>query len=230
MGVFGAISYLPLYLQGVLGMTAWSTGLVILVLSMGWTAGSLLAGQGINVVGYRLVAVAGMSLLAAGYFLLVAPQLKAGLVAITLSSGAIGLGMGLANLTTLVAAQTAVAHQRIGVATSTLMLFRTFGGAFAVSLLGTVMLGYMQNRLAQLKASNTAVPAELWDKLANPQNLLQPSTRAELPADLLAQMIPALDNALWHAFLTGFGLMIAGIAAACFMAGYTPANTPRPQK
>ena len=230
MGVFGAISYLPLYLQGVLGMTAWSTGLVILVLSMGWTAGSLLAGQGINGVGYRLVAVAGMSLLAAGYFLLVAPQLKAGMVAITLSSVAIGLGMGLANLTTLVAAQTAVAHQRIGVATSTLMLFRTFGGAFAVSLLGTVMLGYMQNRLAQLKASNTAVPAELWDKLANPQNLLQPSTRAELPTDLLAQMIPALDNALWYAFLTGFGLMIVGIFTACFMAGYTPANTPRPQK
>jgi EmrB/QacA subfamily drug resistance transporter len=230
MGVFGAISYLPLYLQGVLGMTAWGTGLVILVLSMGWTAGSLLAGQGINRVGYRLVALVGMSLLAAGYFLLIAPQFKASIVPFTISSLVIGLGLGMANLTTLVAAQTTVPHQRIGVATSTLMLFRTFGGAFAVSLLGTVMLGHMQSRLAQLRASNTAVPAALWDKLANPQNLLQPSTRAEIPGDLLAQLIPVLDDALWYAFLTGFGLMIIGIAAACFMAGYTPATTPRPEK
>jgi EmrB/QacA subfamily drug resistance transporter len=230
MGVFGAISYLPLYLQGVLGMTAWATGLVILLLSMGWTAGSLLAGQGINRVGYRAVAIAGMSLLTLGYFLLIAPQFKAGIAALGASSFAIGVGMGLANLTSLVAAQTTVPHQRIGVATSTLMLFRTFGGAFAVSLLGTVMLGHMQTRLAQLKTSNTAVPAELWDKLANPQNLLQPSTRAAIPGDLLAQLIPVLDDALWHAFMTGFALMLIGIAAACFMAGYTPANTPRPQK
>jgi hypothetical protein len=229
MGVFGAISYLPLYLQGVLGMTAWGTGLVILLLSMGWTAGSLLAGQGINCVGYRLVAIAGMSLLALGYVLLIAPQFKAGIAALTVSSVAIGLGMGLANLTSLVAAQTSVAHQRIGVATSTLMLFRTFGGAFAVSLLGTVMLGHIQSRLAQLTASNTAVAPALWDKLANPQNLLQPNTRAEIPSDLLGQLIPVLDDALWYAFLSGLVLMIIGVAAACFMAGYTPANTPRPK-
>jgi EmrB/QacA subfamily drug resistance transporter len=228
MGVFGAISYLPLYLQGVLGMTAWATGLVVLMLSMGWTAGSFLAGQGINRIGYRLVALAGMSLLAFGYFLLIVPQFKAGIAAITAASFAIGVGMGLANLTSLVAAQTSIAQQRIGVATSTLMLFRTFGGAFAVSLLGTVMLARMQSGLAQLRTANKAIPAELWDKLANPQNLLQPSTRAEIPGDLLAQLIPVLDNALWHAFLTGFALMVVGIAAACFMAGYTPATTPRP--
>jgi EmrB/QacA subfamily drug resistance transporter len=227
MGVFGAISYLPLYLQGVLGMTPWGSGLLILLLSMGWTAGSLLAGQGINRLGYRWIALAGMSLMAAGYFLLIAPQIKAGLAAIAISALVIGLGMGLANLTTLVAAQTAVPYQRIGVATSTLMLFRTFGGAFAVSLLGTVMLGHMQSRLAQLQRANTAVAGNLWGKLANPQNLLQPSTRAEIPGDLLAQLIPVLDEALCYAFLTGFGLMLIGIGAACLMAGYTPANTPR---
>jgi len=230
MGVFGAISYLPLYLQGVLGMTASGTGLVLLVLSMGWTAGSLLAGQGINRIGYRLVAIAGMSLLVFGYLLLIAPRAGAGALDVIIGSLAIGVGMGLANLTTLVAAQTAVSPHRIGVATSTLMLFRTFGGAFAVSLLGTVMLGRMQSALAQLKNSNTAVPPELWDKLANPQNLLQASTRAEIPVDLLAHLIPALGDALWYAFLTGFALMVIGIAAGCFMAGYTPASTPRPQK
>jgi EmrB/QacA subfamily drug resistance transporter len=230
MGVFGAISYLPLYLQGVSGMSAWATGLIILVLSMGWTAGSVLAGQGINRLGYRAVAIAGMALLAFGYLLLIMPHLQAGAGIMAASALAIGVGMGLANLTTLVAAQTSVAHQRIGVATSTVMLFRTFGGAFAVSLLGTVMLAHMQTRLAQLKTANTEVLPALWEKLANPQNLLQPDTRAEIPDALLTQLVPALDDALWRAFAAGFGLMLIGIAAACFMAGHTPANTPRPKE
>lgn len=229
MGVFGAISYMPLYLQGVLGMTATGTGLVILALSMGWTIGSLVAGQGIDKIGYRLVAAAGMLLLALGYGVLVVPYLNFGIVAVILSATAIGIGMGMANLTTLVAAQSSVAPQRIGVATSTVMLFRTFGGAFAVSLMGTVMLGQMQKSLGQLRAANANVAASVWDKLANPQNLLEPATRAQISAELLPSLIASLGDALWYAFLTGFILMIVGVAASFSLANYTPATTPRPQ-
>ena len=228
MGVFGAISYLPLYLQGVMGTTATATGLVLLALSMGWTIGSLTAGQGINKVGYRWVAAAGMMLLAFGYGVFIAPQSEVGLIAIVLSATAIGIGMGMANLTTLVAAQTAVAHLRIGVATSTVMLFRTFGAAFAVSLMGTVMLGQLQKSLSQLRAANTNVAALVWEKLANPHNLLEPATRGQIPGELLPRLIASLGDALWYAFLTGFVLMIVGVAVSFSMANYTPATTPRP--
>ncbi|HLN88334.1 MAG TPA: MFS transporter, partial [Candidatus Limnocylindrales bacterium] len=227
MGVFGAISYLPLYLQGVLGITATGTGLIILALSMGWTIGSLTAGQAINKIGYRLVAAAGMLLLALGYGVFVLPYLNFGIAAVVLSASAIGIGMGMANLTTLVAAQTAVAHHRIGVATSTVMLFRTFGGAFAVSLMGTVMLGHMQTSLTRLRAANTNVTASVWEKLANPQNLLEPATRGQISPELLPRLIASLGDALWYAFLTGFSLMIVGVALSLSMADYTPATTPR---
>ena len=227
MGVFGAISYMPLFLQGVIGMAASRAGLVIMILSMGWTVGSLLAGRWINRFGYRFAAVAGMSFLVAGYAILVAPWFSSSLVAIGLSAGAVGVGMGLANLTTLVAAQTSVAPQRIGVATSTIMLFRTFGAAFAVSVMGTVMLSQMQGSLGQLRAANPTVDASIWSKLANPQNLLEPLTRAQVPADLLPKLIASLSDALWYAFLTGFVLMLLGLAVSFFMASYTPANTPR---
>jgi MFS family permease len=229
MGVFGAVSYLPLYLQGVLGLAASRAGLVILVLSMGWTVGSLLAGRVINRAGYRLVALAGMGLLALGYFLIVIPQASAAIIAVVISSLAIGTGMGLANLTTLVAAQTAVAHQRIGVATSTVMLFRTFGGAFAVSVMGTVMLGRMQQSFSQLKSANPQVAAAVWQKLASPQNLLEPTTRALVPVELLPKLIASLGDALWYAFMAGFVLMLIGVVVSFSMASYTPANTPRPQ-
>jgi len=227
MGVFGAISYMPLFLQGVRGMTASGAGLVILILSMGWTAGSLLAGRWINIFGYRFAAVAGMSLLAAGYAIFIAPWFSTSIVAVACSAGAIGVGMGMANLTTLVAAQSSVAPQRIGVATSTVMLFRTFGAAFAVSVMGTVMLSQMQNSLALLRAANPTVDANMWAKLANPQNLLEPLTRAQIPADLLPELITSLNDALWHAFFVGFVLMLLGLAASCYMANSTPANTPR---
>jgi hypothetical protein len=227
MGVFGAIAYIPLYLQGVLGFTASGAGMALLLLSMGWTAGSLLAGRLINQKGYRLVSAAGMMLLALGFGLFIIPS-EVGIVTILVSAIAIGLGMGLANLTTLVAAQTAVWPQRIGVATSTIMLFRTFGGAFAVSLMGTVLLSRMQRGLARLDSSGTDLAGELREKLTHPQNLLEPATRALIPPDLLPKLVALLADSIWYAFLTALALMLLGIGISLYLGSYTPANTPKP--
>jgi hypothetical protein len=111
-----------------------------------------------------------------------------------------------------------VAPQRIGVATSTIMLFRTFGSAFAVSLMGTVMLARMQQTLSQLRAAHAQVDETLWNKLANPQNLLEPVTRAQIPAELLPSLTASLGDALWCAFLTGLVLMLLAVGASFFMA------------
>jgi EmrB/QacA subfamily drug resistance transporter len=229
MGVFGAITYIPLYLQGVLGLTASGAGMTLLLLSMAWTVGSLLAGRLINRRGYRLVSAAGMILLAFGFGLFVIWS-EVGIGTILISATAIGTGMGLANLTTLVAAQTTVWPQRIGVATSTIMLFRTFGGAFAVSLMGTVLLSQMQRGLARLSSGETgALTGELRDKLAHPQNLLEPATRALIPSDLLPKLVELLAGSIWYAFLTGFALMLLGIAFSLSLGNYTPASTPKPE-
>jgi predicted MFS family arabinose efflux permease len=228
MGVFGAISYLPLYLQGVTGLTASRAGMVLLFLSVTWTTGSLIAGQALNRVGYRGVAAIGMFLLAGGYSLFVLFKSDLGVAAVAVAAALIGTGMGMANLTTLVAVQNSVPHQRIGVATSTLMLFRTFGGAFAVSLMGTVLLSRMQYSLGQLSGGNLS--AALLDKLAHPQNLLEPATRLQIPPELLPRMIAILGEAIWYAFLTGFALMIIGVAASFFMANRTPADGAKPMK
>jgi EmrB/QacA subfamily drug resistance transporter len=231
MGVFGAISYLPLYLQGALGISASRAGMVLLLLSLGWTGGSLLAGHLINRKGYRFVTVAGMVLLAVGYGFFIAPQRHLAIAGILLSAVCIGLGMGMANLTTLVAAQSAVWTRRIGVATSTIMLFRTFGGAFSVSLMGMVLLNRMQVGLEDLSGPGVAAlsPA-MREKIANPQNLLEPATRALVPPELLPGLIGILGDAVWYAFAVMFGLMLAGILASLLMAPYTPATTPRPNE
>ena len=224
MGVFGAISYLPLYLQGVAGLTASRAGMILLFLSVAWTAGSLIAGQLLNRVGYRASAATGMFLLAAGYGLFVVFKSDLNVFWVAVSGTLIGTGMGMANLTTLVAVQNSVSAQRIGVATSTIMLFRTFGGAFAVSLMGTVLLNQMQRGLGGL--SQNGLPAALLDKLAQPQNLLEPATRLQVSPELLPRLITILGDAIWYAFATGFALMIIGVACSLLMANSTPAAQP----
>jgi EmrB/QacA subfamily drug resistance transporter len=227
MGVFGAISYLPLYLQGVLGMSATGAGLILLLLSLGWTAGSLIAGHSINRSGYRRVAGAGMICMAVGFGIFVVTGHPVSLLLVLLASLLIGVGMGTANLTTLVAAQNAVPIRRIGVATSTLMLFRTFGGAFCISLMGTVLLNRMQQGLEKV---GSGLSATLRDKVADPQNLLESATRASIPLEFLPQLIDLLADSIWYAFLTAFLLMIIGCAVSAGMSSYTPANTPRPDE
>jgi predicted MFS family arabinose efflux permease len=228
MGVFGAISYLPLYLQGVTGLTASRAGMVLLFLSVAWTAGSLLAGQGMGRIGYRAVTATGMLCMAVGYSFFVFSISDLTTVSVIVSAALIGIGMGLANLTTLVAVQNSVSHQRIGVATSTVMLFRTFGGAFAVSLMGTVLLHRMQRGLTGL--SGSGLSEALLDKLAHPQNLLEPATRVQIPSELLPRLIGILGEALWYAFLTGFLLMVAGVALSYFMPATTPADAEKRQR
>jgi EmrB/QacA subfamily drug resistance transporter len=231
MGVFGAISYLPLYLQGVVGTSASQAGMALLLLSAGWTVGSLLAGQGINRFGYRWVSAAGMVLLALGYCFFLGPTTPVPTPIALINGILIGTGMGLANLTTLVAAQSTVPKHRIGVATSTIMLFRTFGGAFGISLMGTLLLVQMHQELAQLTSRSGAdLSPELRDKIANPQNLLEPATRALIPSELLPPLVDTLANALWYAFAAAFVLMLLGIATSLFMAHHTPAKTPRADK
>jgi hypothetical protein len=172
-----------------------------------------------------------MALIAFGYALFLVANSNLRIWGVVVSAIAIGIGMGLANLTTLVAAQTAVWTHRIGVATSTLMLFRTFGGAFAVSLMGTVLLNNMEKRLTELGgASDGALSAALKDKLAHPQNLLEPSTRALIPPELLPKLVDALGSAIGYAFLTMFLLMLLGIIPSLFMSRYTPTSTPRPEE
>lgn len=228
MGVFGAISYLPLYLQGVTGLTASRAGMVLLFLSLAWTVGSLVAGQAIDHIGYRTVAVTGMLLMALGYSFFVAFESKLTVVWVIASAALIGSGMGMANLTTLVSVQNSVSHQRIGVATSTLMLFRTFGGAFAVSLMGTVLLNQMQRGLSAL--SGSGLPTDLLEKLAQPQNLLEPAMRMQIPPELLPRLIAILGDAIWFAFAVGLSLMIAGVAIGFSMASPAPAKTEKPLK
>ncbi len=218
MGIFGVIGFLPLYVQGALGGSATLAGLTLLPLSVGWTVGSLTSGRVTPVWGYRRVCATGMTLMVSGYIPFMVLEEAGGMTVMLIATFASGTGMGMTNVTALVAAQSAVPFQNLGVATSTLMLFRTIGGALIISIMGSILLQRMNAAFTviatELKAS---LPQSVLEKLLNPQNLLDPATRALIPADLMPSLIGALVNALWWAFLVGLTAAVAGLVLSCFL-------------
>jgi EmrB/QacA subfamily drug resistance transporter len=226
MGMFGIISYLPLYVQGALGADAARAGFTLVVASLGWTAGSFIAGAGMNRLGYRAVSIAGMLLMAVGYGAFVAAGSPLGYFSVLAIGAVIGVGMGMVTITSMVAAQNAAPLSQLGVATSTIMLARMLGGAFGIALMGGVLVGRMERRLIEVSfGAFSDVGGGLLKKLANPQNLLDPVTRALIPDSLQKVLIEILAGSLWHAFLAGFFVMLIGLAASFFMSADTPGAT-----
>jgi len=218
MGIFGIIGYVPLYVQGALGKTAAVAGMSLLPVSVGWTAGSLFAGWIMNGWGYRKVCMAGMLVMLSGYVLLLTLQTSSDLTTLITAVSAIGVGMGTVNVTALVAAQGGVPFQHLGVATSTVMLFRTFGGALVLSIMGSVLLRSMNTSLSNLaESAATSLPDAIQQKLMNPQSLLEPATRALIPDRLLPVLTESLVDALWWAFLVGLTAVAIGLGLSFFI-------------
>jgi hypothetical protein len=162
--------------------------------------------------------------MAFGYGVFVWAGARLGLATVLAIGAVIGVGMGIVTLTSMVAAQNGVPRSRLGVATSTVMLARMFGGAFGIALMGSVLFSRMQRELIALSAgSASGLSTGLMQKLADPQNLLEPSTRALIPESLLGPLVGILRGSIWQAFVAGFFVMLIGLAVSLLMPASTPA-------
>ncbi|PYM64200.1 MAG: MFS transporter, partial [Candidatus Rokuibacteriota bacterium] len=139
VAVFGAISFVPLFLQSVTGTTATGAGMVLTPFILGWVAMSVTSARLVLRIGYRTVVMAGMACLT-GAFLLFTRW------SATLSQGEAmrdvllaGVGMGLVVVPMLIAVQSAVPRSDLGAATSMTQFFMSVGGAVGLSVMGAVM-------------------------------------------------------------------------------------------
>ncbi|MBI2080483.1 MAG: MFS transporter [candidate division NC10 bacterium] len=141
VGMFGAISFLPLFVQGVLGGSATLAGSVLTPMSLGWSSGSTLGGRLVNRMGYRALGLAGMSLMAAAYLRLAHLTAGSGLAGIIGTVFVLGLGMGFVTVTTVVAVQNAVRREDLGIATTAPFFFRNIGATVGVAVMGAILTG-----------------------------------------------------------------------------------------
>lgn len=136
--VVGLTSYVPLYVQGVLGHNALVGGFAVAALTVGWPIAASTAGRVYLRIGFRSTALIGaaVALLGAGLLALLAVDSSVWFVAVTCF--VVGLGMGWIASPTLIAAQAAAEWQIRGVVTGTNMFARSMGSAVGIAVFGAL--------------------------------------------------------------------------------------------
>ena len=171
-GMFGVIIYLPLFMQGVLGVSATRSGNLLTPLMMGAVFGSFVSGQTVSRTGrYKHVAVMGSAFLAAGMVLFARMDPQTTRTYVALGMVIAGLGMGFVQPVYTVAVQNVAPRRQMGAATSSTIFFRSIGSTVGVAAFGSLMLTQYHADFAR------AVPAELPPRLltyfTNPLLLMQ---------------------------------------------------------
>ncbi|MBE7434437.1 MAG: MFS transporter [Anaerolineales bacterium] len=189
--LFGSISFIPLFVQSVLGTSATQAGITISPMLLGWVASSIIGTRILLKVGYRRLAIIGTFLLVVGSFFM--SQIDAGTdqIAMMVFVMLMGIGMGFSIPSFLIAVQTMVYRRYLGTATSTMQFSRSMGGTLGVSVMGAVLTARLS---ANLAASN--LDPELVSQL------LEPTPAAGLVVNESARL--ALADAISAVFVIAF--------------------------
>jgi MFS family permease len=172
MGMFGVIIYLPLYMQGVLGVSATQSGNLLTPLMMGAVVGSITGGQTVSRTGkYKGVALAGSALVAAGMIVFARMGTDTARLSVVYGMVVAGLGMGLLQPVYTIAVQNVAPRRQMGAATSSTIFFRSIGSTVGVAAFGSIMLTRYHTDFARTMPAH--VPAAAMPYFSNPLLLVQ---------------------------------------------------------
>jgi EmrB/QacA subfamily drug resistance transporter len=147
--MFGAVNFLPQYMQYVQGASATSSGLLLLPLMFGMLAVMLTTGQLITRNGrYRVYPIIGGAVMTVGMLILLMLKVDTGTAASSALTVVVGLGMGFIMQNTMLVTQNSVELRDMGAASGSVTLFRTIGGSLGVALLGSIYTNRLQDTIS----------------------------------------------------------------------------------
>jgi EmrB/QacA subfamily drug resistance transporter len=152
MAMFGAISFVPLFMQSVTRASATEAGFVLTPFVLGWISLSITSARLVLRIGYRSVVIAGMACLTIAFMLFTRWGESLGQWGAMRDVLLAGVGMGLTMVPMLIAVQSAVPRTQLGAATSMTQFFRTIGGMVGLSVMGTVMAQRLETGLPMAAA------------------------------------------------------------------------------
>jgi EmrB/QacA subfamily drug resistance transporter len=214
MGMFGVMLFLPVYVQGVLGMSAQNSGAIMTPMMLSFIAGSLISGQLMTRTGrYRTLALAGAVVMCAGLFLLTRLGPGATWSVVVRDMLVMGVGIGCLMPILSLAVQNAFPYHEMGTVTATQQFVTSLAGVVASPILGTVLTDAFGARLRVLLPRGTALPAAA----ANPQNLINAQAQAAVQAQF-ARLRGG--EALYHAFIAAVRVALAGGMQRLFLIAF----------
>ncbi len=153
IGMFGAILYVPLFAQLVLGISATNSGVVLTPLTLGMVVASIISGQIISRTGkYKWIQIFGLAVFALGLIILSRMTPATTQSELIMRMILTGAGLGLTFPITILAVQNAFDHSKLGVATASIQLFRSVGATVGTAILGGVLNNNLHNKLGDLSS------------------------------------------------------------------------------
>ncbi|MFE6333404.1 DHA2 family efflux MFS transporter permease subunit [Streptomyces sp. NPDC057798] len=211
--MFGAMTYLPTFLQVVQGVTPTMSGVHMLPMVLGLLLASTASGQIVSRTGrWKVFPIAGTGVTALGLLLLHQLHVDSSTAVMSTSFFVFGLGLGLVMQVLVLIVQNAVAYEDLGVATSGATFFRSIGASFGVAIFGTVFASRLDDKLADAFRSAGLPPGVSVDALeADPRGI------TELPSALQPAAVEAYATSITDVFLYAAPVALVGFVLAWFL-------------
>lgn len=213
--LFGAITFIPLFVQGTLGGTATAAGMLLMPFLLGWMTMGVVGGRLMFRIGYRPTILSGLFVLLVSFIILSTFGQGTPRTALVADMAAMGSGMGLVMFALIVTMQNAVDRSRLGIATSLNQFARSIGQTLGVAVMGTVMTISLTSHLTDIQRESGRPAAEVEQVIHNASALIDPIARTKLPPELLTAMANGLGSAIRNVFFVGIGF-----AALALIAGF----------
>jgi len=203
VAMFGAIVFLPLFLQVVVGASATSSGLLLLPLMAGIVASSVVVGRVISRTGrYRWYPVAGTALMTVAMGLLATMNADTSRTTASWYVALLGVGLGTVMPVMILAVQNAADQRDLGTATSAATFSRSMGGSFGVALFGAILASRLAHQLPGV----------------DPEALqASPSQLRALPPAAHQAVVEAVAHSLHVVFLAAIPVALAAFVVVLFL-------------
>lgn len=218
MSMFGSIMFLPVYVQGVIGLNAQGSGWVMAPMMISFIVGSIVSGQYMSRTGrYRVLAWISGAVIVVGAFLLNQMNINTSWATVVVNMIVLGLGIGSLMPMMNVAVQNAFPYKLMGTVNSTQQFVGSLGGVIASPIFGSILSKSFANKLA------TSLPSSLkqyQSQLAktNPQQLLTPQAQQKMSGQfaklgpnghhLYLQLMNAVKESLTYGIHHLFGVSL----------------------
>lgn len=216
-GMFAAVTYIPLYVQGVIGVSPAVAGYILTPMMVALGISVTIGGRLMHKYAYRTFNMLGMAFMGIGFGLLATMGVDTAMINVIIYMIFVGVGIGLIIPTLNTSAIGAIGKERRGIATSLVQFFRSIGGTMGVSILGILMTSRMASGISDQSERFAALPADQLKTLTDPQIMLDESIRATLPTGLLHELQHLFSQGTGLVFVIGSAIAAAGFIVAAWM-------------
>jgi EmrB/QacA subfamily drug resistance transporter len=211
--MFGAIIYLPLYLQLVDGVSIMVSGLLMIPLMLGVLGASVASGQIVTRTGrYKAMPIVGSILVVVGMWLLSHLGLHTSHLTMSLYVIVLGTGMGMTMQIMILATQNAVPADSIGTSTAAVTFFRSLGGAFGTSLFGAVFIAGLSHWIPLLVPGAAAASIHV-----NGSFSMSPADLHAFPPIVQHGILDSFVRSLHTVFLFGVPIAVVMFVVTLFL-------------